>query len=466
MQPNCGLRIADCEPFRYSAFRIPHFAFRGSALALFSCVMAVIFLVGADRAGANEVLAGAAREAFVLPEHVPLAGYSRRKGKPSTGIHDTVGVRALVMEADGVTAALVSCEVLIIDEILAQAVRRRLLERGLPKDIELLLAATHTHSGPGAYGGRFLEKLSMGHFDPAVFEALTETMTRTILQAYADRRPVRYVYRTARTEHLVVNRMDPRGLSDDELTVSAFYAAETPYPVAVVVGFSAHPTTLGAWNTAMSGDYPGVLMRAIERHWPQTHCLFVAAAVGDQAPRNMGEGYERSEWFGDQLAQHVLALLLAPQPEPPLTMRVHREALRLPGARVRVGSRLTLPHWVSRLFVDDDATLSLVRLGRLVYVGVPCDLEAAMGHQIKHAVRARGWEPIIVGFANDYIGYCVSEATYRTGRYEALMAFNGPLAGQVVVERLIQMLDALATSDQQPATRGPLELDGSRPDSP
>src|SRR3989338_7868155 len=94
-------------------------------------LMSVLFCDGEDVA-ASEVQAGVAHETFLLPRLVPLAGYSRRHGKPSRGMHDPVGVRALIIRDEDTTAALVSCDLLIVDERLFQAVRERLRSHGLP----------------------------------------------------------------------------------------------------------------------------------------------------------------------------------------------------------------------------------------------------------------------------------------------------------------------------------------------
>ena len=50
----------------------------------------------------------------------------------------------------------------------------------------------------------------------------------------------------------------------------------------------------------------------------------------------------------------------------------------------------------------------------------------------------------MIGFASDYIGYCVPEALYRQKQYESSMAFNGPKAGEQVVNQLIRMLNQTA----------------------
>ncbi len=391
---------------------------------------------------AQEVLVGVAREELVLPQRVPLAGYSRRKGKPSTGVHDPVAVRALVLKDAQTTAVLVSCDLLIIDERLFEAVRRRLVERGFPASTVLLVAATHTHSGPGGYGTTFLEKVSMGHFDARVFEEIVERVARAVQHAADGAAPARVAHRSATVNGLSTNRVVEGGPVETELTVTAWYR-EAPEPFAIIVGFSAHPTALGAWNREVSADYPGVLVREVERRFPSARCVFFAGSVGDQAPATQGEGFGRAETLGRLLASHVIGAIEHAVPVPLAGLQARQAVVPLAPARVRLGRMLVLPRWLGASLVDDDATVTVVAAGGIVWLGVPCDLVASLGEELKRAARAQGYAPVIVGFSDDYIGYCVTEAVYRTAEYEALMAFNGPETGSRIVEHLRGMVEAL-----------------------
>ena len=389
-----------------------------------------------------EVRAGVAKEIFTLPAKVPLAGYSRRHGEPSTGVHDPAGVRALVLQDGDTVAVLASCDLLIIDERLFEAVRRRLDDLGVSGPMTLLLAATHTHSGPGAYGTKFFEKLSMGHFDPEVSQAIIQTIAETIVRASRTLAPVRVASAVAVTDGLVQNRVEEGGPTDRDATVIGLYRDADRDPMAVLVSFAAHPTTLGAWNTQLSADYPGVLRQAIEQRWPQATAFFVAGAVGDQAPMKSGEAFERAERIGHPLADRAIEALSGATPGEAARLLAAQTRMPLPPARIRLG-RFTLPRWMGRRLVDDDATLTVLSVGRTAFFGVPCDLAAGLGAQLKASARARGLEPVIVGFASDYIGYCVPERMYHEKAYESSMAFNGPKTGELVVEGLSKLLDGL-----------------------
>ena len=396
-------------------------------------------------AQAGSLVAGVAVRDITPEARVPLAGYSRRKGKLAEGVHDRVFAKALVLRDDDTRVAIVGCDLLIIDELLFDAVRDRLHRQGFDPSAILLIAATHTHSGPGAYGRRFFEKISMGHFQPAVFDGLVSGIAGAILDASKQTHPVTVSLGSTTTEGLVVNRMNADGLADAQLTVLALWTSPTT-PLAVVANFAAHPTTLGAWNREISADYPGVLASAVEARYPGSVCLFLPGAVGDQAPAKQGSGFDRARLIGEPLGAKTIELLGRAAPEAPeeASVSAQQRVETLAPAQLRLG-RLRVPSWIGRSFVDDDATLTLVTIGKAALMGVPCDLSAELGAELKRRAAARGYQGIVVGFADDYIGYCLPKRLYQTNQYEASMAFNGPGTGEQLVERLGEMLDALPT---------------------
>ena len=129
--------------------------------------------------------AGWAKRPIAPPAGTPLAGFGDRKGKPSTGVHDEIFVKALALSDGNDKAVLVAADMLIIPENLAETVRERVFRQtGLAADA-LLFNASHTHSGPGGWAPGFVGKQFAGTYDASVLEFLAQQFTAAIVEADA-----------------------------------------------------------------------------------------------------------------------------------------------------------------------------------------------------------------------------------------------------------------------------------------
>src|SRR5439155_1698949 len=70
--------------------------------------------------------------------------------RPSEGERDPLAARALVLQAAGIRVAFVTVDLLAVDRAFTADVERRLAAAGV-RPLTLVLAASHTHSGPGAF---------------------------------------------------------------------------------------------------------------------------------------------------------------------------------------------------------------------------------------------------------------------------------------------------------------------------
>jgi hypothetical protein len=96
------------------------------------------------------VRAAAAKVDITPPVGVPLDGNVRDKN--SQGIHDNLFAKALVFTDGEETVAIVACDLVgLSPELVGRA--RQLIEEGSGiKGENVLLNATHTHSGPAVIG--------------------------------------------------------------------------------------------------------------------------------------------------------------------------------------------------------------------------------------------------------------------------------------------------------------------------
>src|SRR5207253_911772 len=101
---------------------------------------------------------------------------------------------------------------------------------------------------------------------------------------------------------------NPGGPADDTVLVARVTDA-AGQPVATVVNYACHPTTLAWQNTLISPDYVGALRESVERQ-TDAPCMFLQGASADLGPR---EGFVGDAAIanrnGRQLAFAALAAL-------------------------------------------------------------------------------------------------------------------------------------------------------------
>jgi hypothetical protein len=122
---------------------------------------------------------------------------------------------------------------------------------------------------------------------------LPEAAARAAAQAMASLRPARTVAGRGESRVAVNRREDapngvlatgvnPRGVIDPHVFVTRIDFADER-PMAAIVGYTMHPTTMGPTNKRFSADWPGHLKRTFEQITGAT-CIFVQGATGNVGP--------------------------------------------------------------------------------------------------------------------------------------------------------------------------------------
>ena len=230
---------------------------------------------------------------------------------------EAIGVRAFVLapedEPSAAPLALVAMDLVNCDDALVEAVFERVAPLGFVRET-FVLAATHTHSGPGQFARAPLSEIvGTDHFDPAVFEAIVTACVEAVERAYRDGVPAGLVARDlhdrdgpARTPILARNR---RAVSEDAiddrvtlLTAWPARGAQRPGAGAKVLGhvlgYGVHPVASRARHKAWSRDLPGGLERAAG-----APLVFLNGAAGDVTVRVPLEPTDDPKVHVDGLAQ-------------------------------------------------------------------------------------------------------------------------------------------------------------------
>ncbi|MHC4533558.1 MAG: neutral/alkaline non-lysosomal ceramidase N-terminal domain-containing protein [Planctomycetota bacterium] len=175
--------------------------------------------------GISRFEAGWSSRPITPPTGTPLAGFGDRKGKPSTGVHDEIFVKALAVSDGTDTAVIVGADMLIIPENVAELVRNLVSKQTPLSANEILFNASHNHSGPGGFAPGFASKAFNGPYDPNIPGFLARAFTEAIVDAYRSLEPakVKHVY-ACRTKR-------PRSMFRGKLLCASDYSRCRQYAV-------------------------------------------------------------------------------------------------------------------------------------------------------------------------------------------------------------------------------------------
>ena len=437
----------------------------GRRLALLVALVAAVLApraVGAQPC-ADCLQAGAARVALRVPAGVPLAGYGslgrrllipdvfRRYPhafwfRPSEGERDSLAARALVVESSGRRLALVAVDLLAVDRAFTLDVERRLVAAGV-RPLTLILAASHTHSGPGAYvDSALLGWLAVDRLDREVRDALLDSVVAAVSQADGARGPARVAGGEVTAPPLTVSRL--RQPLDTALEVVRV-TRPGGEPVALVWNYAIHGTMLSASNQRLSADVMGDASREVERTLG-VPALFFNGAVGDVSPAHHGD--RASHDIGVELAATVRRGWDAAAPVGPPTLRVAARAVALPSAALSVKN--CLRGWAPASFrlplasvFPRQTMLTAVAIGDTALVTAPGELQTRMGLAIKQAGRGHFAHTLVAGLSNDYLGYFVSATDYAEPGYVTCATLYGPRTGECLTQAIIELLNGLARGE-------------------
>ncbi|MGW8377467.1 neutral/alkaline ceramidase [Streptomyces sp. ODS28] len=141
---------------------------------------------------------------------VGMMGYGR-VDQQAEGLHIRLRARAFVVaerERPDDRIALVVVDSPMIFESVRQEVLRRLAERygDLYGSRNVLISATHTHSGPGGYSHHLLYNLTTLGFHRGTFEQIAEGITEAVVRAHEDVAPSDLTLTHAELHGASVNR--------------------------------------------------------------------------------------------------------------------------------------------------------------------------------------------------------------------------------------------------------------------
>jgi hypothetical protein len=384
----------------------------------------------------TDFLAGAASRR-ITPElgeqPIFLAGFQRNRR--ATAIHSELYARALALRLDEQAFVLVACDLIGLGRPDVEDIRSALAARGV--QAELVVACTHTHSGPDTIGLWGPAPDSTG-VDAVYLAALKQVVVAVAEEALTFCCPVKLRCTTTTLPDFIANYRTP-GLVDDQLTALQFEKPDGEI-VATLLNLACHPEVLDETSFAISADYAGAACQAVEAALGGTALHTSGALGGMLSPAIEQRNADGLAAMGQAYAEAAIeALAQAPLAEVS-RLEIRRAIFDLPLANPLF--TIAQESGVVRMRDGKDhvsTTCSYLDLGPAQLIGLPGELLPRLGYELKAALP--GPARVLIGLADDELGYILPDDEFVTPadylqpgqQYEESMSL-GPKTGSLVLE--------------------------------
>ena len=231
---------------------------------------------------------------------VQLAGYGPYRNRAGRAVLAPLSARAMAVSSGRSRAVLISLELCGTSRLLAERIRQAVSARVGLRPAEVLVGATHTHSGP-ATGGMF----GWGEADGLYVETLPARVADAAEAAWKARTEVVWSHGEAPCEGIAVNRETDAGFAwsadfkermnpawrpvrpQDTDPVARVLCAREPGGrlIGLLHHFGCHPVVCGEKTTDIHGDFVGLASIRLETAHPGAVALFFPGALGDINPK-------------------------------------------------------------------------------------------------------------------------------------------------------------------------------------
>jgi neutral ceramidase len=437
-------------------------------LISFSIFLLIIILFdspsnASDKSNQNSTAwkAGVARVNITPEEHMWMAGYAFRN-KPSEGKLTDLWAKALILEdAGGKRAVMISLDLVAIRKVISEPVRDRIEKQfGLTRS-QVLINASHTHTGPETQSAPHIFTLDKNELDKIdrYAKKLEDQLVNLVGEAIKNLQPAT-LYSENGVSRFQVNR---RNNNENNLAIQTELKGPNDFAVpvikvvnakgkimAIAFGYACHNTVLGTYE--WSGDYAGFAQKELEKRYPGVTALFFQGAGADQNPlprRTVALAVQ----YGETLAASVDRVLKE-------KMNALTSELMLSYSEIDLKFEKASPTREELLGLMSDTSktpdylkasakvlLSKLEKGEKLMTSYPYPLQVwklgeqalvSMGGEVlvgyaNELKKIYGQNLFVFGYSNDVMAYIPTHKVWKEGGYEASRSpiFTTPWASDI-----------------------------------
>ncbi len=259
----------------------------------------------------RKLLAGAAIIDITPKKPMFLHGYPHVE-RISAGTNDPLYASALIIDNGEHQIGFCAVDVIFISKEITKGVRER-VENSIAITAEnLMISASHTHSGPVTVADAFHDPI-VPDPDPEYIMYLIRKITEVIIQAFKNKRRSKIAITTADSTGIGGNRHSKTGVTDPEVPIIVLKDFDTDQIFALSIIHCMHPTVLHEDSKLFSADFPGYTRSFIrEKLGKDVVLLYQTGPSGNQSPRHFIDSntFSEAKRLGYMLGEKITASVL------------------------------------------------------------------------------------------------------------------------------------------------------------
>lgn len=413
----------------------------------------LLFMIWTGGALAQQSLMAGAAVRKITPD--PLLPVSGGIGTPKSA-HEKRGdlfVRALVLVKGSEKLAIVGIDNLGWPSVLGD--KARALVSTIPAS-NILIGASHTHSGPDAYG--FPNEKGEHFADLDYLNFCVQEIAAAINEAYAALKPADLRIAMGEAKGKIAFNYYAEDLYDPRCGIIQALEQGSDKVIATLVNYAIHPEVLGSERGILSPDLCGPLYDRIETQAGGV-ALFMNGALGGMVTAdNRHETIKRSEdasndmmWqecvrIGQLLADEALRILAQngeTLADP--TIKVASKKVDFPVESPIMQYILTnSPLGYSGSKPNHVTTVvNAVQIGPAKILTIPGEALPNVGYYLKRKMDTK--YPFLFGLTNDAFGYMMAKVDYNSfRRYEYISRTSlGEMTAEIYIEEALGLVQLL-----------------------
>jgi hypothetical protein len=433
---------------------------RLSIIYLSAFVTAAILILVSCKDGRNagsgpKIKIGMAEVNYKPDVGLDLVGNYRGDDYASRGIHDSLYAKALVAEdTKGEKVAVLSLDICNLPKESVNFIREYIGSQTDIKPENVMIMATHTHSGPKSNLDAPKAKEFLTRAAGAVLQA-NENLVPTLISAGRSKENRISHNRRLRckdgTTHMCWEKFEPGyviepwGSIDPEVITLSF--EQEGRKTGVLVNFGCHATTLTGNNWLYSADYPGYLAEAIKRVKGKDFVsMFCNGCCGNvtQVDYRIGfpSTFQECQRIGYILGVSAMEAMENSKPVSGGVVAASREMVPLDRIKIsderlewakkimKIVEKEGMPpiqadgipdaqyakNWIKmreEQNITDSLEVMVVRIGDIAFVGLPGEMFNEFGIDIKSKSPCKN--TIVTELTNDTRGYFPTAVSFTQG---------------------------------------------------